>query len=249
MNQANKQEAKVALVTGAGRRIGAAIAIQLHKAGFKVLIHCNHSIEEAQHLAKILNDKRSDTAKVYQQDLCASNAAKLIVDAALAFGGRLDVLVNNASIFERTDFANFNENNGDSLFAANVKAPFLLSLCARPHLAKQQGVIINITDIHAEKPLKGYSEYCQSKAALILQTKSLAREFAPDIRVNGVSPGAIVWPEHANMVSKEEQEEIINKTPLKRKGKPEYIAQAVLALVENSFITGQILKVDGGRSI
>ncbi|MBA3537519.1 MAG: pteridine reductase [Tatlockia sp.] len=249
MNQANKQAAKVALITGAARRIGAAIACQLHQAGFRVLIHCHHSLVEAQQLAETLNQQRLQSAQVLQQDLCAANASNLLIDATLAFGGRLDVLVNNASIFERTNFSRFNETNWDNLFAANVRAPFLLSLAARPHLAMQEGVIVNITDIHAEKPLKGYAEYCQSKAALVMQTKALAREFAPEIRVNAVAPGAIVWPEHANLVSKEEQAEIIAKTPLKRKGQPQYIAQAVVALVENTFITGQILKVDGGRSI
>lgn len=249
MKQANKQAQKVALVTGAARRIGAEIASQLHLAGFNVLIHCHNSLPEAQKLVEALNSQRPKSAQVIQQDLCAPDAAKSLIDAALALGGRLDVLVNNASVFERTNFLSFDEKNWDHLFTANVKAPFLLSLAARSHLALQQGVIINITDIHAERPLKGYSEYCQSKAALILQTKSLAREFAPDVRVNAVSPGAIVWPEHANIVSEEEQAEIISKTPLKRKGQPQYIAQAVLALVENSFITGQILKVDGGRSI
>ncbi|MBA2710690.1 MAG: pteridine reductase [Tatlockia sp.] len=249
MKQANKQVQKVALITGAARRIGAEISTQLHLSGFKVLIHCYNSLEDAQKLAETLNCKRSNSAQVIQQDLCAPDAAMSLIDAALVFGGRLDVVVNNASLFERSNFLRFNEKNWNDLFNANVKAPFLLSLAARPHLALQQGVIINITDIHAERPLKGYSEYCQSKAALIMQTKSLAREFAPEVRVNAVSPGAIVWPEHANMVSKEEQAEIISKTPLKRKGQPQYIAQAVLALVENSFITGQILKVDGGRSI
>lgn len=249
MKQANKQAVKIALVTGAARRIGAEIASQLHLAGFNVLIHCHNSMPEAQKLAETLNRQRPKSAQVIQQDLCAPAAAKSLIDSALVFGGQLDVLVNNASIFERTNFLNFDEKNWDNLFAANVKAPFLLSITARPHLALQKGVIINITDIHAERPLKGYSEYCQSKAALVLQTKSLAREFAPDIRVNAVSPGAIVWPEHANMVSQEEQAEIISKTPLKRKGQPQYIAQAVMALIENPFITGQILRVDGGRSI
>ena len=135
------------------------------------------------------------------------------------------------------------------LFDTNVKVPFLLSLAARPLLRQQRGAIINITDIHAEKPLLGYSVYCQSKAALEMQTKTLAREFSPEIRVNAVAPGAIAWPEHANRLSSEEQQKIIDKTPLKCHGEPEYVAQAVLALGENPFITGQVLKVDGGRSL
>ena len=169
--------------------------------------------------------------------------------AAIAWGGRLDLLINNASIFQRSNYAEFSENTWDNLFRTNVKAPFLLSLAARPYLASTLGVIINMTDIHGENPLKDYAEYCQSKAALIMQTKALAKEFAPEIRVNAVSPGAIAWPEQANSLTKEQQAQIIAKTPLKRHGDPVNIAQAVLALAKNSFITGQILKVDGGRSL
>ncbi|MBA2657423.1 MAG: pteridine reductase [Tatlockia sp.] len=249
MNQANKQAAKVALVTGAARRIGAAIVSQLHQVGFKVIIHCNHSSFEAQELAAQLNQQCADSVKVITQDLCAPDVGNLLIEATIAWAGRLDLLVNNASIFEKTNFSNFSEKNWEALFSINVKAPFLLALAVRPYLAENQGSIINITDIHGETPLKDYSEYCQTKAALILQTKALAREFAPQIRVNAVSPGAIVWPEHENLVSQEIQDEIIAKTPLKRKGDPLFIAQAVLALAENKFITGQILKVDGGRTI
>ncbi|MBA2652309.1 MAG: pteridine reductase [Tatlockia sp.] len=249
MNQANKQAIKVALVTGAARRIGAAIIKHLHQAGYQVIIHCHHSVAEAEQLAKGLNHQREGSALVLKADLCRPKVGEELIDAALAWAGRLDLLINNASVFLKTNFAKFNETNWDNLFATNVKAPYLLSLAARPHLARQQGAIINIADTHGDRPLKDYSEYCQTKAALIMQTKALAREFAPDIRVNAVSPGAIVWPEHQNLVSKEEQAEIIAKTPLKRKGEPGFIAQAVVALAENPFITGQVLKVDGGRSI
>ena len=249
MNQANKQAAKVALVTGAARRIGAAIVKQLHQANFKVIIHCHHSLLEAEGLAANLNQLRPESAHVIQKELSKPEAAHELITAAFAWSNRLDLLVNNASLFKRSNLAAFDEVNWENLFRVNVKAPYLLSLAARPYLALTEGVIINLTDIHAEAPLTDYTEYCQSKAALVMQTKALAREFAPEVRVNGVAPGAIAWPEQENAISKEIQQQIIAKTPLKRHGDPVFIAQAVLALAENPFITGQILKVDGGRSI
>ncbi|WP_026069257.1 pteridine reductase [Legionella tunisiensis] len=249
MNQANKQAAKVALVTGAARRIGAAIIKKLHQAGFKVVIHCNHSLAIAKALAHDLNQQCPDSAYVLQKELTAANAASELITSVIAWAGRFDLLVNNASLFVRSDCTTFDETVWDSLFTVNVKVPFLLSLAARPHLTTQEGCIVNITDIHADKPLKDYAIYCQSKAALLMQTKALAREFAPQIRVNAIAPGAIAWPEDNNMLSMETQQQIIAKTPLKRHGDPEYIAQMVLALATNPFITGQIVNVDGGRSI
>lgn len=249
MNQTNKQDTKVALVTGAARRIGAAIAKELHHAGYHLIIHCHHSLKEAELLAEQLNQNRSHSVCVIQQDLTVTNAASDLINGAIACFGRLDVLVNNASVFTRTNLAVVDEQNWDLLFNTNVKAPFLLSVAARPYLELAQGVIINITDIHAEQALKEYSVYCQSKAAFVMQTKSLAREFAPQIRVNGVAPGAIAWPEDDNALSESLQQKIIASTPLKQHGKPQFIAQAALALIQNPFITGQIIKVDGGRSL
>jgi pteridine reductase len=249
LNQAGKQVNKVALVTGAARRIGAAIVKQLHQADFRVAIHCHHSLAEAQVLAQTLNQQRPGSALILQKDLGTPVVAKELIAAVVDWAGRLDLLVNNASLFKRSDCSVFNETDWDSLFTTNVKAPFLLSLAAHPYLALQQGAIINLTDVHADKPLKNYAVYCQSKAALAMQTKALAREFAPKVRVNAVAPGAIVWPEHENVLSIELQQQIIAQTPLKRRGEPIYIAQAVLALAENLFITGQILHVDGGRGI
>lgn len=249
LNQANKQEAKVALVTGGARRIGAAIVKKLHASGFKVVIHCHHSLNDAHELAVDLNHQRLDSAFVLQRDLTESNAALEIISMVDGWASRLDLLVNNASIFTPTDFNQANTHDWDELFNTNVKIPFLLSLAARSLLAKNQGSIINITDIHATTPLKDYAVYCQSKAALEMQTKVLAREFAPEIRVNAVAPGAIAWPEGINTLSAEAQHKIIDKTALKRHGSPEFIAQAVVSLVENPFITGQVLKVDGGRSL
>ena len=249
MNQANKQEAKVALVTGGARRIGAAIVKILHQAGYKVVIHCRGALIDAHVLAAELNQQRVNSAFVLQRELTESGVAQEIMTTIMDWAGRLDLLINNASIFMRSDCSLFEAADWQALFDINVKVPFSLSLAARPLLAKQLGAIINITDIHAERPLKGYSVYCQSKAALEMQTKTLAREFSPEIRVNSVAPGAILWPEEANSLSVEEQQNIIEKTPLKRHGNPEYIAQAILALARNPFITGQILKVDGGRSL
>lgn len=240
---------KVALVTGGGRRIGAAIVKHLHRAGFRLLIHCHNSLQEAQALATLLNGERPNSATVLQRDLSAANAAKQLLASAETHMGRLDLLVNNAALFKSSPPHHFCETDWQSLFALNVKAPYQLSLAAFPYLSPRQGAIINITDIHAAKPLRDYGVYCQTKAALNLQTKALAKEFAPTVRVNAIAPGAILWPEKQNHLSDELKAKIIAKTPLRCHGEPEFIAQAVLALAENSFITGQVLPVDGGRSI
>lgn len=249
MNSTDKQAPPVALVTGGARRIGAAVVKLLHSRGYKVVIHTRHSLQTAHDLAATLNNQRPNSAFVLQRELREPNAAQEIIASIRDWAGRLDVLVNNASVFIRSDSTHFSEPDWQDQFDINVKVPFLLSLAAYPLLQKPQGAIINITDIHAEKPLKGYAVYCQTKAALELQTKALALEFAPEIRVNAIAPGATVWPEQVNALNESEQERIINKTLLKKQGDPEYIAQAVLALVENPYITGQIIKVDGGRSI
>jgi pteridine reductase len=249
LNCANKQESPVALVTGSARRIGAAIVKKLHDAGYRVIIHCHHSLNEAQSLAGLLNQQRENSALVIQLDLALANAAKQLVTQGLDWCGRLDLLVNNASVFIRSEGDPVNTELWEMQFRLNVQVPYLLSMAARPALQAQQGIIINITDIHAEKPIKGYAVYCQTKAALAMQTKALAREFAPEIRVNAVAPGAIAWPEQANELGEIDKQKIIKQTPLKRHGHPDFIAQAVLALVENPFITGQIVTVDGGRSL
>jgi pteridine reductase len=200
-------------------------------------------------LATDLNHQRIDSAFILQRELNEKNAALELMNIVNEWSGRLDLLVNNACVFARTDCANFNEADWSIIFETNVKVPFLLILAARPLLSQHSGAIINITDIHGERPLQGYSLYCQSKAALEMQTKTLAREFSPTVRVNSVAPGATLWPENANALSRAEQQKILDKTPLTNHGNPEYLAQAVLALAENPFITGQTLKVDGGRSL
>ncbi len=232
-----------ALITGASRRIGAAIATHLHQAGFRVLIHCHQSLDSALALARTLNEKRLTSASVLSADLSVKGSALDLIHHTMDWAGRLDVLVNNASIFSR------HEADWDPMFIVNVKTPFWLSYAAYPYLVKTQGTIINITDIHAKTPLKGYAMYCQTKAALAMQTKALAREFAPNVRVNAVAPGAMVWPTGDNGLSKEQQRAIVAKTALQRHGDPRFIAKAVFALVDNPFITGQSLDVDGGRYI
>lgn len=248
MIPSNKQ-APVALVTGGARRIGAVICQHLQKMGFRVVIHYNRSQQDAIALANTLNQKNADSALALAADLNVKNAAEQLIERTIAWAQRLDLLVNNASVFKRSLFSVLNETEWELMFATNVKAPFWLSNAAFAHLAKQQGAIINITDTHADRPLKDYSIYCQTKAALAMQTQALAREFAPSVRVNAVAPGAIAWPEHDNALSPLIQQKIIAKTALKCHGNPLAIAQAVFALAENKFITGQTLRVDGGSSI
>lgn len=256
---------KVALVTGAARRIGAAIASALHAAEYDVVVHCYSAVEEGHALVKCLNETRSDSAFLVQCDLRNEEKLASLFEKMYHWRKQLDALINNASLFYRDLMPCFKEATlteallrktfaqetaiWSEMFLMNVRIPFLLSQYAYPQLKKSQGVIINLTDIHADKPLKDYSMYCQTKAALVMQTKALAREFAPDVRVNAVAPGAIIWPEKDNQLSQAQQEKIIAKTPLRRHGDPCFISEAVLALVRNQFITGQILNVDGGRSV
>lgn len=238
---------RVALITGAGRRIGACMAEYLHEHGWFVVIHCNQSRHEADALCHRLNQRRAESVRVLSADLTQKASNQALIKQVIDWAGQLDLLVNNASIFLPSVLGDGDCDRLSQLFAINVQAPYWLSLAARQELAKQQGAIINITDIHAESPLKGHAEYCQTKAALLMQTKALAREFAPDIRVNALAPGAISWPEHENQLSPLQQKAIIDKTLLKRHGEPVFIAQALLALFNNPFITGQSLRVDGGR--
>ncbi|MDF1827247.1 MAG: pteridine reductase [Legionellaceae bacterium] len=257
MNRDKTQDVRVALITGAARRIGAAIAERLHQAGFYVVIHCHHSKQEADALAHQFNQIRAHSACVLVADLSLKNQAQTLIKQAVEWQGRLDVLVNNASCFIKTPVGDvdldgtdkIDEAVCDKLWTTNVKAPFWLSEAACASLAKQNGSIINLTDIHAEKPLSDYAVYSQTKAALKMQTEALAREYAPNIRVNAVAPGAIAWPEGDNALSSEVQANIISKTLLKKHGEPKWIARAVLSLVLNEFITGQTLRVDGGRSL
>ncbi len=231
----------VAIITGAAQRIGAAIATQLHQVGFRVVVHYHHSHAAATQLVAVFNRTRPETAWAVQGDLCLSSTPAHLLAEALAQFGQVDLLVNNASIFSRHDA------DWDNMWRCNVLAPYQLSRAAAPSLTATQGSIINITDIHATMPLRDYAAYCQTKAALAMQTRALAQEFAPNVRVNAIAPGAIAWPEGDNQINQDLQEKILAKTLVKRHGTPENIAQAVLYLVNNSYVTGQSLQVDGGR--
>lgn len=234
---------RVALVTGAARRIGASVVARLHAEGFRVVIHCHHSITIAQDQVKTYLQQRVNSACMLSADLCQVQDVFAIIPTVIEWAGRLDLLVNNASIFSKKN------SDWAAMLACNVQAPYALSHAAYPYLQKNKGTIINLTDIHAHAPLSGYAAYCQSKAALDMQTRALALEFAPDVRVNAIAPGAMAWPEGDNQLSHDDQQKIIAKTPLRCHGDPTYIAEAVMYLVNNPFVTGESLHVDGGRHL
>lgn len=240
----------VALITGGGRRIGAEIATQLHQHGFNVIIHYLRSSSEANGLAKRLNETRENSAITIKADLTQLGSVKKLGSDAIGTWGRLDVLINNASSYYPTEFGKVNEKDWDDLQASNSKAPFFLSQSVSAELTKQQGCIVNIVDIHAERPVLEYSPYTIAKAGIAMLTKSLARELAPKVRVNGVAPGVIIWPENAAEHSEQEKQRILEQIPLAREGSAKDIAKTVLFFVKDApYITGQILAVDGGRSI
>lgn len=241
-------EEKVILVTGAARRIGAAIVTCLQQNGARVAIHFRGSSDEAARLADTLNAVRPDSASVFQADLLHTGAIASLVDEVLAWGGRLDGLVNNASTFYPTPVGQITEDDWHDLVGSNFKAPLFLSQAAAPHLARTGGSIVNLVDIHARRPLRNHPVYGPAKAGLAMLTLSLAKDLAPAIRVNGVSPGAILWPEDG--MSEAVQETILRQVPLERAGHPDDIAGCVLYLMRDApYVTGQIIAVDGGRSI
>jgi len=239
---------KWALVTGAGRRVGAAIARTLHGQGAGVAIHYRESARDATELAAVLNRERPGSALAIQADLHDTATLGTLVETVVRHSGRLDILVNNASSFYPTPLAGINEAQWSDLLGTNLKAPLFLAQAALPHLKATRGVIINIVDIHAIRPLKDHTMYGAAKAGLAFLTRALARDLAPDIRVNGVAPGAILWPEGG--VSDQMQEVVLKQIPLKRVGEPADIAGCVLYLVRDAhYVTGQIIAVDGGRSV
>ena len=241
-------EGKTALITGGARRVGAAIARRLHAAGASVLIHHRGSEAEAAALVKELNALRPKSAAKVMADLLAPVAPRVLVAAARGEFGRLDLLVNNASAFFPVKVGAIELSHWEELVGANLRAPLFISQEAAPELAKHEGAIVNIVDIHAERPLKGYAVYSIAKAGLAALTRSLAVELAPRVRVNGVAPGAIAWPEDGQF-DPAERSRIVATTPLARTGTPDDIAQAVHFLAGASYVTGQIIAVDGGRSI
>lgn len=241
-------EGRTALVTGAARRVGAAIARRLQAAGMNVLVHFRSSAADARALEAELNSVRPGSAACAQADLLESGAPAVLVEAALARFKRLDLLVNNASAFYPTPMGAVALKQWDDLIGSNLRAPLFLAQAAAPHLARGKGAIVNITDIHAERPLKDYVVYSIAKAGLVALTRSLALELGPDVRVNAVAPGAIAWPEDGQFPGAE-RKRIIETTPLGRIGAPEDIARVVEFLARAPFVTGQTVAADGGRSV
>jgi len=248
--QTNQDAPKVALITGAARRIGAEIARTLHAAGMNIIIHYNASEEEALECCKQLNKIRDKSASCLRGDLLLPESEIALVQQGAAIWGRLDVLVNNASRYYRTKMGKVTEYAWDDLMNCNLKAPFFLSQAAAPYLAATSGTIINITDIRADRPFHDYSVYSISKSGLSMMTKVLAKELAPLVRVNAIAPGPIMWPEGDNTLSDEEKEKIVSSTMLLRPGDPQDIAKAALYLAQDAnYVTGQTLYVDGGRML
>jgi pteridine reductase len=239
---------KSALVTGAARRVGATIVRSLHAHGASVLIHHRSSATAARELAAELNAIRSGSAAVAQADLRELSTHAGLVQSVVRAFGRLDVLVNNASSFYPTPLGEITESQWDDLIGSNLRAPLFLSQAAAPELQRTSGLIVNMVDIHARRPLKRYTVYCIAKAGLAMLTRSLARELGPGVRVNGVAPGPVMWPEDG--LDAALRAEIVERTALKRQGSAEDVARAVLFFAcDAAYITGQILAVDGGRSI
>lgn len=236
----------IVLVTGAARRIGAAIARTLHAAGFDLALHCRRSRAELDALADELETQRAQSTLVLQADLADAGRLPSLVEATVAHFGRLDALVNNASAFSPTPVGSITAEQWDALFAANARAPLLLAQAAAPHLKEARGSIVNITDIYAERPLPEHTVYCMSKAALRMATAALAQELGPEMRVNAVAPGNILPPQDAP--DDDTMQALAQRAALRRQGAPEDIAGAVLWLIRDAtFVTGQTIRVDGGR--
>jgi pteridine reductase len=239
---------KSVLVTGGARRLGAAIARRLHAAGASVLVHYRDSEADAIKLVEELNAARPKSAARVKAELLAPIAPRALLGAALDSFGGLDLLVNNASSFFPVAVGQIEASHWEELLGSNLRAPLFICQEAAPELAKRSGAIVNIVDIHAERPLKGYPVYSIAKAGLAALTRSLAIELAPQVRVNGVAPGAIAWPEDGQF-DPDERSRVVATTPLGRTGSPEDVAHAVHFLACATFVTGQVLAVDGGRSI
>jgi pteridine reductase len=238
---------KSALVTGAANRIGAQIARTLHQNGANLIIHYRDSLAGAQALEQELNAERTDSAICYQADLSDIDAIESLAQKAVQAFDRLDILVNNASSFYPTRLGEISERDWQDLIGSNFKAPLFLSQACYPSLRETDGAIVNMLDIYASSPLKNHSLYCCAKAANQMLVKSLALEMAPQVRVNGIAPGAILWPESSDASDPEKQQELLRKIPLQRTGSPDDISQTVLFLLCHDYITGEVIRVDGGR--
>jgi pteridine reductase len=238
----------VALITGSAQRIGAEIARTLHQSGQDIVLHYRYSAVAAETLKQELERQRSDSVLLIQSDLNETDKLDDMIRQIEQWRGRLDILVNNASSFYPTPVDSLTLAQWDDLMGSNLKAPFFLAIAAAPLLKKQRGSIINLVDIHAERPMAGHAIYCIAKAGNAMMVKSLARELGPEIRVNGVAPGAILWPDQA--LDEQAKDKILSRTQLGRLGTPSDIAQTVRFLaLDAPYITGQILAVDGGRSV
>ena len=241
-------QGKVTLITGAAHRIGATIARHLHQQGMNIALHYRSSKSTAQALTEELNRLRPNSVTAIGGDLLDTAALEKTVEQAYQKLGRLDALVNNASSFYPTPVGEVTEAQWDDLMGTNLKAPFFLAQAAAPYLKANHGCIVNIVDIHAQKPMKGYPVYSMAKAGLQMLTMSLARELGPEVRVNGVAPGAILWPEAE--LEDAAKTQILDRTALKRQGSPEDIAKAVSFMIRDAdYISGQVLSVDGGRTL
>ena len=241
-------EGKVALLTGAARRIGACIARTLQAAGANVMIHYHRSEAEARTLASELNNMRGGSAALVGGNLLETKKLGALVDATVKTFGQLDVLINNASTFYPTPVGEITEEHWNDLLGTNLKAPLFLTQAAAPALRLTHGLVLNIADIHGMRPLRRYTTYSVAKAGLIMLTKSLARELGPHVRVNAISPGPVMWPE--DRTDRALQRKIIERTQLKRPGSPQDVARAALFLCADApYVTGQVLAVDGGRSV
>jgi pteridine reductase len=242
-------QGKVVLITGGAKRVGAATCRRLHSAGANLMLHYRVSAGEARLLQAELNHQRKDSVALIQADLLDIAKLPAMVEQTVQSFGRLDALVNNASSFFQTPVGEITAAAWEDLIGTNLRAPLFLSQAAAPALKKSQGAIVNITDIHAERPLKNYVVYSVAKAGLVGLTRSLARELAPEVRVNAVAPGPILWPDDETFDELSRQR-IISHTPLKREGTPEDIAKAVhFLLAEATYVTGETINVDGGRHV
>ena len=242
-------QGKVVLITGGAKRVGAAICRRLHAAGANLMLHYRESAGEARLLQAELNHQRKDSVALIQADLLDLAKLHSLVDQTVQSFGRLDALINNASSFFQTPVGEITVDQWEDLIGTNLRAPLFLAQAAAPALKKAQGAVVNITDIHAERPLKNYVVYSVAKAGLVGLTRSLARELAPEVRVNAVAPGPILWPDD-EAFDELSRQRIISHTPLKREGTPEDIARAVLFLLaEATYVTGETINVDGGRHV
>jgi len=248
---ASEQESKVVLITGASKRIGASVCKKFHENGFKVIIHYNQSSKEALRLAEDLNSIRLESAATVNKDLSSENQVISLAQEAMECFGAIDVLINNASSFFPTPLGSVTSNQWHELLDLNLKAAFFLAQALSLPIQERKGAIVNLVDIYANKPLKHYPAYSISKAGVQAMTRALAIELAPTVRVNGVSPGAIIWPSESGSTQSEvSKKEIINNIPLGKTGSPSDIADAVFFLaVKATYITGEVLRVDGGRAL